>query len=283
VSLLVWVVRTVVDHRRWLRQSRVQVEVHTKLLDRLTSNDDLLAYAQTPAGSRFLESAPLELGAQAPAAPLGRIIWSVQAGVVLIVLGIGVFRGRQRGMSEELLGLFQWLAIVVGSALAYRPLGKMIAASTEVTLLMAYIGAYLLSVIGIKILFSWIRKIVGEKLVGGDLFGGAEFYLGMLAGAVRCGCMLIVILAMLHAKNITSEQLAKQAKMQKDNFGDISFPTFGSVQHEIFYSSLSGKFIGRHLSDQLIQATAPEEKLAAHESLRERRQRELDEVFGSKK
>ncbi len=54
VSLLVWVIRTVVDHRRWLRQSRVQVEVHTKLLDRLTSNDDLLAYAQTPAGSRFL-------------------------------------------------------------------------------------------------------------------------------------------------------------------------------------------------------------------------------------
>ena len=38
--------------------------------------------------------------------------------VVLIVLGIGVFRGRQRGMSEELLGLFEWLTIVVVSALA---------------------------------------------------------------------------------------------------------------------------------------------------------------------
>ncbi len=71
VSLLVWVVRTVVDHRRWLRQSRVQVEVHTKLLDRLTSNEDLLAYAQTPAGSRFLESAPLELGAQRARRPAG--------------------------------------------------------------------------------------------------------------------------------------------------------------------------------------------------------------------
>ena len=31
-----------VDHRRWLRQSKVQTEVHTKLLDRFTSNDDLL-------------------------------------------------------------------------------------------------------------------------------------------------------------------------------------------------------------------------------------------------
>src|SRR5262249_31475260 len=151
--------------------------------------------------------------------------------------------------------------IVVVSALAYRPLGKMIANSADITLLMAYVGAYVLSVIGIKTFFSWIRKIVGEKLVGSDLFGSAEFYLGMLAGAVRCGCMLLVGLSLLHAKNITSEQLASQAKMQKDNFGDISFPTFGSIQHDIFYGSLSGKFVARHLSDQLIQPTAAGEKL----------------------
>lgn len=203
--------------------------------------------------------------------------------VVLIVLGIGVFRGRQRGMSEELLGLFQWLTIVVVSALAYRPLGKMVANSTNVTLLISYVSAYLLSVIGVKTFFSWVRRAVGEKLVGSDLFGGSEFYLGMLAGAVRCGCILLVVLSLLHARNVTSEQLASQAKMQKDNFGDISFPTFGSVRHDVFYRSLSGKFIVKHLSDQLIQPTSPGEKLVARESLRTRRQRELDEVFGSKK
>ena len=203
--------------------------------------------------------------------------------VVLIILGIGVFRGRQRGMSVELLGLFEWLTIVVVSALAYRPLGKMMANTADTTLLTAYLGAYLLSVIGIKVCFSWIRRIVGEKLIGSDLFGGAEFYLGMLAGAVRCGCVALVILALLHAKNITSEQLARQAKMQKDNFGDISFPTFASMQHDVFYGSLSGKFIARHLSDQLIQPTSPGEKLVMPESLRARRQRELDEVFGSPK
>ena len=72
VSVLVWVIRTVVDHRRWLRQSRVQVEVHSKILDRMTSNEDLLAYAKTPAGSRFLESAPIDLGtAAAPVTPFG--------------------------------------------------------------------------------------------------------------------------------------------------------------------------------------------------------------------
>ncbi|MCI0534511.1 MAG: CvpA family protein [Verrucomicrobiales bacterium] len=203
--------------------------------------------------------------------------------VVLIVIGIGVFRGRQRGMSEELLGLLEWLTIVVVSALAYQPIGKMIAHSADMTLLMAYVAAYLLSVLGVKFFFSWIRRVVGEKLVGSDLFGSAEFYLGMMAGAVRCGSVLLVILALLHSKNVTSEQLARQAKMQQDNFGDISFPTFGSVRQSIFFGSLSGRFIARHLSDQLIKPTSAGEKLVAQESLRTRRQRELDEVFGSKK
>jgi hypothetical protein len=42
----------------------VQVEMHGKLLDRLTTNEDLLAYAQSPAGSRFLESTPISLEAE---------------------------------------------------------------------------------------------------------------------------------------------------------------------------------------------------------------------------
>ena len=114
VSLLVWVIRTVLDHRRWLRQSRVQVEVHTKLLDRLTSNEDLLAYAQTPAGRRFLESAPLELGTPAPAAPLGRIIWSVQAGIVLMVLGAGLWL-VQWSLIDEVRQGFKLIATVAAS------------------------------------------------------------------------------------------------------------------------------------------------------------------------
>jgi len=203
--------------------------------------------------------------------------------VVVIVLGAGLFRGRQRGMSEELLTVLQWLVIVVGAALFYRPLGTMAASNSEITLFVAYVGAYVLSVLGIKFLFGWLRRMVGEKVVGSDLFGGAEFYLGMLAGSVRFGCVLLVILALLHARETTKEQLAKQAKMQKDNFGDISFPTFGSVQHDIFYGSISGRFTRKHLSDQLIEPTVPGQKLVQRESLRSRRERELDEVFGSKK
>ena len=91
LSVFVWLIKTIVDHRRWLRTSKVQVEMHSKVLDRLTTNEDLLAYTQTPAGSRFLESAPIALDAEGRAtAPVSRIIWSMQAGIVLMALGVGL-------------------------------------------------------------------------------------------------------------------------------------------------------------------------------------------------
>ena len=60
ISLLVWLIRTLVDYRRWSRLAKVQTDVHTKLLDRFTANDDLLAYIQSPAGANGC-SAPVPL------------------------------------------------------------------------------------------------------------------------------------------------------------------------------------------------------------------------------
>lgn len=89
---LAWLVKTLIEQRRWSRQSHVQTEVHSKLLDRLTSSEELLAYVQSPAGKRFLEAAPLQLDAQGPAvsAPIGRFLWSIQIGLVLAAGGFGL-------------------------------------------------------------------------------------------------------------------------------------------------------------------------------------------------
>jgi len=91
-GVLTWLVRTMLEHRRWSRISKVQADVHNKLMDRFTTNEDLLAYIQTPAGKRFLESAPISLdGApRAVSAPVGRILWSVQVGLVLAAAGFGL-------------------------------------------------------------------------------------------------------------------------------------------------------------------------------------------------
>jgi hypothetical protein len=92
---LVWLVKTLVDYRRWYRLSKVQTEAHNKLLDRFTANEELLAYINTPSGKRFLESAPILLDAAASiASPLKRILWAVEIGVVLACGAGGILLAR---------------------------------------------------------------------------------------------------------------------------------------------------------------------------------------------
>ena len=118
VSGLIWLIKTLVEQRRWSRLSKIQAEVHNKLLDRFGSNEELMAYIQTPPGRRFLESAPipLEQGPRFVSAPLNRILWSVQAGLVIIALGLGlqfVSSSAQKEVAELTSGMGA-LAIAIG-------------------------------------------------------------------------------------------------------------------------------------------------------------------------
>jgi hypothetical protein len=117
IGMVVFLIRTLVDYKRWSRLARVQTEAHTKLLDRFTANEDLLRYIQTPAGSKFLESAPIPLdaGPRSVGAPMGRILWSVQGGVVLLAGGIGlqVIASRSTEAAQP-LGALGVLAIALG-------------------------------------------------------------------------------------------------------------------------------------------------------------------------
>jgi hypothetical protein len=110
------VAQQVVAYRRWVRQTKVQIDVHTKILDRMQSNEDLLAYVQTPAGKTFLEFAPNSQvqETRVSSAPFGRILWSVQAGVVLASLGIGL-RYAQGHVPEEIVPAFTVLGVIVMS------------------------------------------------------------------------------------------------------------------------------------------------------------------------
>jgi hypothetical protein len=92
VAVVTWLIRLLVDYRRWNRLAKVQADAHTKLLDRFTANDELIAYVQSPAGSRFLQSAPIALdpGTRRLGAPVSRILWSAQAGLVVMMAGIAL-------------------------------------------------------------------------------------------------------------------------------------------------------------------------------------------------
>lgn len=119
-SGVLWLVKTLVDHRRWLRLSKIQNDVHTKILDRFSSNDDLLAYIQTPAGKKFLESSPIAVDSpRAISAPLGRILWSAQAGAVLTVLGLGITIVSQNTLEEVAPPLAALGAVVIALGVGF--------------------------------------------------------------------------------------------------------------------------------------------------------------------
>ena len=92
IGILAWVIRAIMNHRRWLRVSKLQTDMQNKLLERFTSNEEMLAFIQTSAGQRFLESASVaaEPGPRALSAPVGRMLWSIQLGIVILVAGVGL-------------------------------------------------------------------------------------------------------------------------------------------------------------------------------------------------
>jgi hypothetical protein len=117
VGAITWIVRSAIDYRRWSRVSQTQIEVHSRLMDRFSTSEDLLAYIQSPAGRKFLESSPIMLE---PSNRLGvavsRILFSVQVGLVLAVGGIGLNYVSSRVTAEVAQPFFVLgvLAIALG-------------------------------------------------------------------------------------------------------------------------------------------------------------------------
>lgn len=99
---IIWLVRALIEHRRWLRSSKMQVEMHGKLFDRFSNSEELLAYVQSPAGRRFFETAPisLDLGARDVGMPVRRILWAVQVGLVLAAGGCGLLIVSARAIDQ---------------------------------------------------------------------------------------------------------------------------------------------------------------------------------------
>src|ERR1041385_3082637 len=60
---------------------------------------------------------------------------------ILLVL-IGVARGRKRGLSQEVIDMFKWLLIVVIAAYVYEPWGTLLAEKTVFSLLYSFIAVY---------------------------------------------------------------------------------------------------------------------------------------------
>jgi uncharacterized membrane protein required for colicin V production len=181
--------------------------------------------------------------------------------LLVVVVLAGISRGRKHGMSEELLNLLQWLTVLFVCAVIYEPAGKMIGQFTSVfgmlsCYLLAYVGAGLL----VLLVFAGIKRALGGKLVGSDIFGRSEYYLGMASGLARGTCVLLAVLALLNARYFSPTEVRAMQKFQDDVYGSDFFPTLQSVQSTVFDKSLTGPWIKQNLGFLLIKPTEPDKR-----------------------
>ncbi len=105
LGALLWMIRAFLENRRWARIFKLQSEVHGRLIDKFSSNQELALYMGTDAGKRFLEAAPLPVGFEpdqrVPNA-IARVLTPLQIGIVLSLLGIGLYMLRHVSLEMEI-------------------------------------------------------------------------------------------------------------------------------------------------------------------------------------
>lgn len=197
--------------------------------------------------------------------------------LVVVWLVAGLIHGRRSGMTQQLLPMLQWVAIVIVAGLFYQPFSLIIKQYAQFDQLWSSILAYLMIGFGVHLVYLWTKHLIQQKLVGSDLFGRAEYYFGMIAGMVAFACMLIVACALMNSRIYTKAELARTEKVQSDAFSDIRFPTFGSIQQEVLFQSYTGCLIRTNLASVLIANTKPSPPKG--QTLARRREELIDEVM----
>ncbi|HLZ40839.1 MAG TPA: hypothetical protein VKQ11_07750 [Candidatus Sulfotelmatobacter sp.] len=90
---LLWLTHVLLENRRWNRIFKLQTDVHSKLIERFGTSQEVLTYMSTEAGKRFLEATPIAVGfepSQPVPSPVARVLTPLQIGIVMTLLGIGL-------------------------------------------------------------------------------------------------------------------------------------------------------------------------------------------------
>jgi len=181
--------------------------------------------------------------------------------VVILVLVGGIMRGRKHGMSEELFELLQWIAILFGCAAAYEWGGTIFGQFTSLFgRLTRYVMVYVATAVLIAAAFALVKRGLGGKLVGSDVFGRTEYYLGMASGVMRFCCILLVGLALLNARYFSPAEIRAMQKYTDDVYGSDYFPGLHSLQETVFEKSITGPYIRQYFGFLLIKPTEPDNK-----------------------
>jgi hypothetical protein len=119
LGALLWLTRVWVHNRRWGKIFKVQTDTYSKLLEKFSTstNEELLAYVRSDTGKRFLESASLPMNPDPSPQISGiwsRVMGSLQLGLVLMPVGIGLLGLRNRLGDPVPLLVFGTLGLALG-------------------------------------------------------------------------------------------------------------------------------------------------------------------------
>jgi uncharacterized membrane protein required for colicin V production len=183
-------------------------------------------------------------------------------GVVAGMLIVGLFRGRKRGMSKEVLPLLKWVSLVLVCGLWYPMAAQLLVNTASLSQLPSCIFGYLLLAFVIVLVFMVPKWLLVNRKAGNTLFGGAEYYLGMLSGMIRFACMLLAVLALLNAPFYTAADIKTHDAYVKRWFGGGMysgnyFPSLQIVQEQVFIKSFTGPYIKDYLGTLLIETAPP--------------------------
>ncbi len=198
---------------------------------------------------------------------------------LVLVLVFGFWRGRKRGMTKELLPTLQWLAVMLGAGFGHVFLAGWLQQKGVIRHVFgnhfnprtaALVSSYLLIAALLFLVFAALKRKFNPKLEGSSMFGGSEYYWGVIAGLVRYGCLVLVALALLNAPYYSTADI-KQEEAYNNRWygGGLSgyngdfIPRMDEVQASVFKNSLIGPLIKDNLSMLLINTTGPA-KTTAH-------------------
>jgi hypothetical protein len=119
-----WIVTSIIGLFRQRAHIRTQTNFHNKMIEKFSSAEDFTAFLQSDAGRSFFDNLTSE-----PSTPLNRILGSIQKGVILFLLGLGLvilgksFNPEAGGNVMFVIGVISFMigsGFLVSSAVSYR-------------------------------------------------------------------------------------------------------------------------------------------------------------------
>jgi len=111
-----WMVKVLSTNKRLDRLAKMHNDLQIRLLDKLGSSQEVLAYLNSEAGKKLLEPPADPSAGLEHRSPYARILFSVQAGTVLALVGLAflALRGMVSGLDDTGFAFLGLIALALG-------------------------------------------------------------------------------------------------------------------------------------------------------------------------